>query len=326
MQRIGIICGGFSSEFDISVKSARTIYDNFPSEFTPILIKLTREGWFVTEGDQEIEFDIRSMTYSSVSGPVGIDAAIVYTHGDPGENGKVQAFLEMQNIPYINSGPLASALSFDKWYCNQFLKRFGVKVAKSLFLRNRNEYGTDQIIEELGLPIFVKPSDSGSSYGISKVNKAEELDAALDVAFKEGKTVVIESFLKGTEVTCGVYRKPSGIHALPLTEIASENEFFDFEAKYLGKSQEITPARVDDSIKKKVQNTAMFIYELLQLRSIARIDFMIVDDEPFVIEVNTTPGFSSASIVPQMIKCDGETIQQFWSDILQVELVDRNRV
>jgi D-alanine-D-alanine ligase len=326
MQTIGIICGGFSSEFEISVKSARTIYDNFPKGFTPILIKLTREGWFVAEGDQEVEFDIRSMTYRSVSGPVGIDAAIVYTHGDPGENGKVQAFLEMQNIPYINSGPLASALSFDKWYCNQFLKGFGVKVAKSLFLHNRNEYGSGKIIEELGLPIFVKPSDSGSSYGISKVNKAEELDAALDVAFKEGKTVVIESFLKGTEVTCGVYRKPSGIYALPLTEIASENEFFDFEAKYLGKSQEITPARVDDSIKKKVQDTAMFVYELLQLRSIARIDFMIVNNEPFVIEVNTTPGFSSASIVPQMIKCDGETIQQFWSDILEVELVSRNHV
>jgi D-alanine-D-alanine ligase len=203
------------------------------------------------------------------------------------------------------------------------LKGFGIKVAKSLFLRNRNEFSNDHIASELGLPLFVKPSDSGSSYGISKVNELDKLDEALDFAFKEGRTVVIESFLKGTEVTCGVYRKTSGVHALPLTEIASENEFFDYEAKYLGKSQEITPARVSDEVKNKVQEITRYIYELLQLRSIARIDFMVVDDVPYVIEVNTTPGFSAASIVPQMIKCEGNTIGAFWKEILEVELKDR---
>lgn len=323
MKKVGVICGGFSSEFEISLKSAKTIIDNFPDRYQPLMIVLSKSGWVVKEGGNELPFDIRTMSFLKENVETKIDAAIVYTHGDPGENGKVQAFLELQNIPYVNSGPLASALSFDKWYCNQFLKGFGVKVAKSLFLRSRNEFSDEIIISELGLPLFVKPSDSGSSYGISKVNESKDLSKALDEAFKEGKTVVIESFLKGTEVTCGVYRKLSGIHALPLTEIASENEFFDYEAKYLGKSQEITPARVSDEVKTSVQEQAKFIYELLQLRSIARIDFMIVNDEPYVIEVNTTPGFSPASIVPQMIKCDGDTIQNFWKEILEVELEDR---
>ena len=320
MKRIGVICGGFSSEFEISVKSATTIIANFPEGFEAVMILLSREGWAVRTEFADLPFDIRSMSYIELGETKNIDAALVYTHGDPGENGKIQAFLEMQSIPYINSGPLASALSFDKWYCNQFLSKFGIPVAKSLFLRSRNEFGEKEICDKLDLPLFVKPSDSGSSYGISKVNQVEELAPALDAAFKEGRTVVIESFLKGTEVTCGVYRRAGGIHALPLTEICTDNEFFDYEAKYLGKSQEITPARVNDEVRDKVQEAAKMIYDLLQLRSIARIDFMVVNDVPHVIEVNTTPGFSPASIVPQMIKCDGNTIRQFWTEILEEEL------
>jgi len=320
MKRIGIICGGFSSEFEISLKSAKTIIANFPEGFETVMIVLSREGWNVNKVSGDVPFDIRTMTFRDDGIEKKIDAALVYTHGDPGENGKIQAFLDMQNIPYINSGPLASALSFDKWYCNQFLSKFGVPVANSLFLRNRFDIQEQEISAKLGLPLFVKPSDSGSSYGISKVNLPEELAKALDAAFKEGRTVVAESCLNGIEVTCGVYRRKAGIHALPLTEICTENNFFDYEAKYLGKSQEITPARVSDAVREKVQETAKMIYELLQLRSIARIDFMVVDGLPYVIEVNTTPGFSSASIVPQMIACDGNTIRNFWTEILEVEL------
>ncbi len=320
MKRIGVICGGFSSEFEISVKSATTIIANFPEGFEAVMILLSKEGWNVRTDSADLPFDIRTMTFIDQGETKHIDAALVYTHGDPGENGKIQAFLEMQSIPYINSGPLASALSFDKWYCNQFLSKFGIPVAKSLFLRKRNEFGEKEICDKLGFPLFVKPSDSGSSYGISKVNQVEELAPALDAAFREGRTVVVESFLKGTEVTCGVYRRSGGIHALPLTEICTDNDFFDYEAKYLGKSQEITPARVSDEVRDKVQEVARMIYDLLQLRSIARIDFMVVDDVPYVIEVNTTPGFSPASIVPQMIKCDGNTIRQFWTEILEEEL------
>jgi D-alanine-D-alanine ligase len=211
-------------------------------------------------------------------------------------------------------------LSFDKWYCNQFLRAFDIPVAKSIFLTSISEKTNEEIIQTLGLPIFVKPSDSGSSYGISKVKAAEELTAALEVAFKEGETVVLESFLDGTEVTCGVYGTKHGLVALPLTEIASENEFFDYDAKYNGKSQEITPARIPDEIAVKVQDRAKKIYQLLHLRSIARIDFMIVNNEPFVIEVNTTPGFSPASIVPQMLACAGTSIHDFWQEIAAFEM------
>lgn len=319
MKRLGIICGGFSSEYEISLKSANTILHNFPEGYDVFLIVLNKSGWKAIYQEIEYDFDIRTMSFQA-NEKVKIDAAIVYVHGDPGENGKIQALLELQNIPYVNSGPLPSSLSFDKWYCNQFLKGFNIPVAKSLFLRSKEEFSNQQIIADLGLPLFVKPSDSGSSYGISKVKVESELLNALNLAFNEGRTVVIESFLDGIEVTCGVYRKKEGVYALPLTEIATENEFFDYAAKYQGKSQEITPARVSDTTRDKVQEIAKYVYDLLQLRSIARIDFMVVNDIPHVIEVNTTPGFSPASIVPQMIKCDGGTIQQFWKDILDVEL------
>jgi len=321
MAHFGLFCGGFSSEFDISMLSANTIKTHFPKEHSIVQIVVKREGWVTLEGEKEYPFSLDTATYNKDGNEVKIDAGLIYVHGNPGENGKIQAYLDMKGIPYLNSSALASELSFDKWYCNQFLSNFGIPVAKSLFLRSRNEFSNEKIIHELGLPCFVKPSDSGSSFGISKVSKAEDLSTALDKAFAEGKTIVIESFLKGTEVTCGVYRREDGAHALPLTEIATENDFFDYEAKYLGQSQEITPARVSEEIRNKVWETAKYCYELLQLKSIARIDFMVVDDVPHVIEVNTTPGFSAASLVPQMLAEEGTSIENFWREIIAVELV-----
>ena len=320
MKTIGIFCGGFSSEFEISIKSATTILTNFPSGYDAFLIVVAKDNWTAQYQGEEYVVDLNSLSFQIGDDSKTIDLGLVYVHGNPGENGKLQAFLEMKGIPCINSSALASELSFDKWYCNQFLKGFGIFVANSLFLTSKTDFTIDQIVAELGLPVFVKPSDSGSSYGISKVKTKEELAPAIEFAFNEGNTVVIESFLDGTEVTCGVYRKPSGVYALPLTEIASENEFFDYEAKYLGKSQEITPARVSEEIKTEVQTIAKRIYQLLQLKSISRIDFMIVNNVPHVIEVNTTPGFSPASIVPQMIACDGNTIKEFWTEIFSVEV------
>lgn len=319
MKTIGIFCGGFSSEYDISIKSATTILTNFPDGFDVFLIVVSKEKWTASYKGAEYSVDLNTLSFQTKNQTIHLDYGLVYIHGNPGENGKLQAFLEMKGIPCINSGALASELSFDKWYCNQFLKGFNIPVAKSLFLSSATDFTIDNIIAELGLPLFVKPSDSGSSYGISKVKTKEELAPAIEFAFREGNTIVIESFLDGIEVTCGVYRKKDGVYALPLTEIASENEFFDYEAKYLGKSQEITPARVSDEIREKVQNTAKYIYSLLKLRSISRIDFMVVNGIPYVIEVNTTPGFSPASIVPQMISCDGTTIKLFWKEIVEVE-------
>lgn len=322
MKRIGLFCGGFSSEYAISILSANTIQANFPKTYEVVKIVVSKEQWLVEFQGTTVPFDLNTCQFIHEEIPHKIDIGLVYIHGNPGENGKIQAFLDMHEIPYLNAGPLASSLSFDKWYCNQFLRAFDIPVAKSIFLMDIHEKSADEIINTLGLPIFVKPSDSGSSYGISKVKHVSELDEALKSAFTEGKTVVLESFLDGTEVTCGVYQTTTGIQALPLTEIASENEFFDYDAKYNGKSQEITPARISNEMSIKVQERAKKIYQLLQLRSISRIDFMIVGDEPHVIEVNTTPGFSPASIVPQMLACAGISITSFWESIVEFELKD----
>ncbi len=319
--KIGIICGGFSSEFEISLKSATTIHNHLPDGFEPFLVVLSRDGWHVQKGNQQIVFDPMSFSFVLEGETIELDAAIVYIHGNPGENGKVQAFLEIIGKPYVNSGPLASELSFDKWYCNQFLRGFDIPVAKSIYLRKGEGLPTaDKIEADLGFPVFVKPCDSGSSYGIAKVNHPDQLEPAITSAFKEGDSIVIEGFLKGTEVTCAVYNTSHGMIALPPTEIVSHTEFFDYEAKYKGLSDEITPARISDELTKSVQEMAKKIYQLLQLRSVARIDFMIVDGLPHVIEVNTTPGFSAESIVPKMIKVDGKTVTQVWSDILKYEL------
>ena len=303
MKRIGLICGGFSSEYHISIKSAQTIQNHFPAHLECVLIQISRENW-----QERLKLENQ------------IDAAIVYTHGDPGENGKIQAFLDMLQIPYINSGVLASALSFDKWYCNQFLKGFGFEVAKSQLFHFGAQIDATALVANLGLPLFVKPSDSGSSFGISKVKSVDAVQTAFETAFREGRNVVAEAFLDGTEVTCGVYRSQDGLVALPLTEIVSETEFFDYAAKYDGKSKEITPARIADSVALAVQSQAKKIYDLLGLRAIARIDFMLVNDVPHVIEVNTTPGFSPASIVPQMLGVAQIGIQDFWQQIIKVEL------
>ena len=320
MKTIGIFCGGYSSEYEISIKSATTILNNFPDGYNAFLIVVSKEKWTAQYKGNEYQLDLNTLTFDADGDNIQIDHGLVYIHGNPGENGKIQAFLEMKGVSCVNSGALASELSFDKWYCNQFLKGFDIPVAKSLFLSAKNDFSIENIIEELGLPVFVKPSDSGSSFGISKVKTIEELQPAIEFAFKEGNTILIESFLDGTEVTCGVYRTETGVYALPLTEISSENEFFDYEAKYLGKSNEITPARVSDEIKNEVHTIAKKIYNLLRLKSISRIDFMIVNNIPHVIEVNTTPGFSTASIVPQMIACDGNTIKKFWTEIFEIEL------
>ncbi len=321
MKNLGIIAGGYSSEFQISVLSATNIKDNFPEGYTVYLILMDRDGWNVRLDDGTlVPMDATNLSFQLDDKMLKIDVAIVYIHGDPGENGKLQAYLEMIDVPYINSGPLASQLSFDKWFCNQFLKGFGFNVADSIYLTDPDKRpSTEEIVERLKLPLFVKPCDSGSSFGISRVNEAEDLDKAIANAFNEGRTVVLERFLAGTEVTCGVYRGQFGVVALPLVEIISENEFFDYEAKYQGLSQEITPARISDELTVEVQRIAKEVYQLLQLRSIARVDFMIENDVPYIIEVNTTPGFSGESLVPKMIKEAGMTISSLWEEIVQVE-------
>lgn len=326
MRVLGVFCGGFSSEFDISMASAQTIIEHLPQGFTPIRITVKRDVWVCQIKNRFGKFDLNTACAIFEEEKISIDLAIVYIHGDPGENGKLQSYLDFHNIPYVNSNYLASALSFDKWYCNQFLKSFEIPVAKSVLLLQNMRFHDSEIVAQLGLPLFVKPTNSGSSFGISKVKVIEEIPDAISKAFHESDSIVLEAFLNGVEVTCGVYSTIEGLIALPLTEIVSENEYFDFEAKYEGKSQEITPARIDDELAEQVKSLAKKVYTLLNLRSIARIDFIIVSNTPYVIEVNTTPGFSTESIVPKMLTEARITLREFWTSIFEFELLSHKSV
>lgn len=321
MKNVGIIAGGYSSEFEVSMKSARTIYENFPDGYHPFIVVMNTDGWKVQLSEGDVDLDLADFSFIINGDKAQLDFCIVYVHGDPGENGKIQAFFELKGMPYVNSGPLASELSFDKWYCNQFLKGLGFPVADSVYLANKSSsYAADDIVRNLGLPVFVKPCDAGSSFGVVKVKHESDIDDAVKAAFQEGGSVLIESFLDGVEVTCGVYTSKDGLKALPICEIECETEFFDFQAKYEGLSREIVPARIPDETRDEIQSMSQKVYELLNLRSIARIDFIIVNGKPVIIEVNTTPGFSPESIVPKMIKAEGQTIKAFWTEILDYEL------
>ena len=322
MKNIGIFCGGFSSEFEISMKSAEEILKALAqSEFNVFLVEVKRSGWTAFYEGEKYPVSIESFSFTTKDNKhIKIDAAHVYIHGNPGENGKLQAYFEMKQLPYINSSALSSELSFDKWFCNQFLRNFGIKVADAVVLLENKNINYKEIGDRLKFPLFVKPSDSGSSYGISKVYNSEKLSQAIDEAFAEGSTVICEAFMEGKEVTCGVYRDKSGVKALPCTEIVTESDFFDYEAKYLGKSEEITPARISDELTKEIQNLTEKIYQLLQLRSLARVDFIIVNNSPYVIEVNTTPGFSKESIVPKMLDATGIKTSDFWKRVYEFEL------
>ncbi|MDA7761689.1 D-alanine--D-alanine ligase [Crocinitomicaceae bacterium] len=320
MKTIGLFCGGYSSEYEVSMKSAQLIINNFPKEYELYKIVVSEKGWYGELSDSQMAFDLNSCELELPSGKKTLDAGIICIHGDPGENGKIQAFLDLKGIPYVNSGFESSSLSFDKYTCNQFLKSQNIDTAKSILLRKHQLYNADHICNELGLPLFVKPTGSGSSYGISKVYKSDKLDKAIEFAFSEGEQIILESFLEGRELTCAVFRENDKIRALPITEIISENDFFDYDAKYNGKSKEQTPADIDEMLANTIQALSSEIYDLLGLRSIARIDFILVETKPFVIEVNTIPGFSEASIVPQMLNVAGIDLKDFWGMVIKQEL------
>jgi len=320
MKTIGLFCGGYSSEYEISMKSAQLILNHFPEEYEIYKIVVSEKGWYGELSDSQTTFDMNSCEIDLPSGKKQIDAGIICIHGDPGENGKIQAFLDLKGIPYVNSDFESSSLSFDKYTCNQFLKSQNIDTAKSILLRKNQVYNADYICNDLELPLFVKPTGSGSSYGISKVYKKDELEKAIEFAFNEGEQIILESFLEGRELTCAVFRENDKIRALPITEIISENDFFDYDAKYNGKSKEQTPADIDEMLANTIQALSSEIYDVMGLRSIARIDFILVGTTPYVIEVNTIPGFSEASIVPQMLNIAGIDLKDFWKKVIEQEL------
>ncbi len=320
-KRIALVTGGFSGEAEISYKSAITVGNNLDREkFEVCKIDINPAGWFYeAEDGQRSVVNKEDFSVLANGHNVTFDAVLLCIHGTPGEDGKLQGYFDMLNIPYTSCDAATSALTFNKRYTVAVAAFGGVKVAKSLHLFKHTPVAASSILTQLQLPVFVKPNNGGSSIGMSKVAKADELDAAVAKAFNEDNQVLVEEFIAGREFTIGVFKSKGQIITLPITEVISKKDFFDYEAKYLGMSEEVTPAQVDESIAVKVRMAAQKIYELLNCRGVVRIDFIYNEQaaEPYMLEVNTVPGQSEASIIPQQVKAMGWTLKDFYTAVVE---------
>lgn len=311
-KNIAIIAGGDSSEFKISLKSASLVEDNLKNKYNTYLIEIKGSEWTHTANGTKFNINKNDFSLLMNGNHIEFEVAFIAIHGTPGEDGKLQGYLEMLGIKHTSSNVLSSALGFNKGVCNDYLKNHGIKVAKSVQLFEGIDFNPQKIITELGLPCFVKPNQAGSSYGVSKVFKESELLDAIHEAFHHDKQVLVESFLDGREVTCGVHNFNGDLTAMPITEIITDNDFFDFEAKYKGESNEITPADLPEEVAQKVREASKKVFQVLGLNGVARVDFIIQNNEPFMIEVNTVPGLSSESLIPQQAIAMGYTLPEFF--------------
>lgn len=319
---IAFVTGGYSGESVISYKSAVTIENNIDTEkYDVYKIDIHPTGWwYETFEGEEVAVDKNDFSLKINGSKVTFDAVLIGIHGTPGEDGKLQGYFDMLKIPYTSCGAATSALTFNKRYTVAVAAFSGIQVAKSLHLFKHSPVTVNDILQQLQLPVFVKPNNGGSSIGMSKVTEAADLEGALEKAFKEDDQVLVEEFIKGREFTIGVFKKDGEIITLPITEIKSKKEFFDYEAKYVaGMSEEVTPAVVDEEIAEKVRANAKKVYQLLDCRGIVRIDFIYneANSQPYMLEVNTVPGQSEASIVPQQVRAMGWTLKDFYSALLE---------
>jgi len=320
-KNIALVTGGFSGESVISYKSADTISQNLDKEkWNCYLIDIQTKGWFYKNNLQQLTLvDKNDFSIIEDGKKIEFDAVLIGLHGTPGEDGKLQGYFDCLKIPYTSCDAATSALTFNKRYTVAVAGFAGINVAKSLHLFKGYATTVDSILEQLSLPLFVKPNNGGSSLGISKVADATQLEPALEKAFKEDEQVLVEEFISGREFTIGVFKSKGKIMTLPMTEIISENEFFDFQAKYEGKSKEITPANVNDDIANKIRMAAEKTYKVFNCKGVIRIDFIYNESEqkPYLLEINTVPGQSAASIIPQQVKAMGWNLKEFYSALLE---------
>lgn len=323
MKTIAIISGGFSEEAAISFKSAETVASTISKElWNAYTISITEDGWKAIVNNEQIPINRDDFSFKLNGETVTFDVAFITIHGTPGEDGILQGYFDLLGLPYTTADHVCTALTFNKYYCNGLLKQLGFNCAKSVVLWKDTPWSAPEIVDKLGLPCFVKPNDGGSSFGVTKVKSEADLAPAIAEAFKHGTGAMIESFMDGTEVSCGIFRTKKGITVLPLTEIVTENEFFDYQAKYEGASQEITPARIDDSVRNEVQRITKSIFQQLGMKGMARADFILIDKVPYLIEINTTPGLSAESIIPQMIRAAGLDVGQVFDDLITACLTE----
>ncbi len=324
-KHIAVVMGGYSSEFEISIQSGSVVCEFLDSQKYHIYpVHILKEGWNYM-ADDGVKHPINKANFSFSNGKETIIPDIIFNtiHGTPGEDGYLQAYCNIIDMPQTSADFYQAALSFNKRDCLSVLKGFGIKCANSYFVNEGVSFSSEEIIKNVGLPCFVKPNRAGSSFGVSKVHTLEELEPAIKKAFREDSEIIIETTLVGTEVQVGVFKNKNEIIVLPTTEIVSENDFFDYEAKYLGKSQEITPARISEEETLKVQSEAKKVYQLLNMKGITRSDFIIQDGTPYLIETNTNPGLSKESIIPKQVREAGMTLTEFFDILVQDALANR---
>jgi D-alanine-D-alanine ligase len=324
MKNIAIIMGGYSSEYKISLISGNVVYQSLDkTKYNAFQVHIFKEKWVCLDLNNN-EFPIDKNDFSVIinKNKIAFDCVFNAIHGTPGEDGLIQAYLELLNIPHTSCDYYQAALTFNKRDLLSVLKPYGISTATSYYLNKGDKINADEIVSKVGLPCFVKPNKAGSSFGISKVKTTAELPIAIEVAYQEDNEVIIESFLDGTEVSVGVINYKGIVTVLPITEIVSDNDFFDYEAKYLGKSQEITPARISDEMTEKVSTLAKRAYEVLKLKGFSRSEFIIVKGEPHLLEMNTSPGLTTESLIPQQAKAAGISLKDLFTNAIELALLE----
>ena len=321
-RNIAIVAGGDSSEIVVSLKSADGIYSFIDKDKYNLYIAIVKKDeWAVRlPGGECTPIDKNDFSFREEGEVKRFDFVYITIHGTPGEDGRLQAYFDLIGMPYSSCGMLVSAVTFNKFVCNNYLSAFNVRVAESIRLFKGQTITSEEVVARLGLPVFVKPNDGGSSFGVTKVKDASQLQAAISKAFEEGREVLMESYVTGTEVTCGCYKVKGKEVVFPLTEVVTDNEFFDFDAKYNGQVQEITPARVSAELSEKVQRETLRIYDILGAKGLIRVDFIIPSDgEPVMLDINTTPGMTATSFIPQQVRAAGLDIKDVMTDIIENE-------
>lgn len=317
---IAIVAGGDSSEHDVSMRSAEGIYSFIDKDkYTLYIVELTKKKWEALLPDgSRAPIDKNDFSFSHDGQKVKPDFAYITIHGTPGENGILQGYFELLGIPYSTCDVLVSAMTFSKFTLNQYLKGFGVRVAESLLVNKRHGIRDQDVIEKIGLPCFIKPNASGSSFGVTKVKTADQIQPALKEAFAESDDVMIEAFMDGIELANGCYKTKDKSVVLPITEVVSKNEFFDYNAKYKGEVTEITPARLSPEQTDRVQKLTSAIYDILGCKGIVRVDYIITKGEKInMLEINTTPGMTATSFIPQQVRAAGIDIKDVMTDIIE---------
>lgn len=325
---VAIIAGGDSSEHEVSMNSAKGIYSFIDKErYNLYIVELSKKAWEAVLADGS-RSTVDKNDFSFIDGDKKIkpDFAYITIHGTPGENGILQGYFELLDIPYSTCDVLVSAMTFSKFTLNQYLKGFGIRVAESMLVNKRFGIEDKDVVEKIGLPCFIKPNASGSSFGVTKVKTVEQIQPALQAAFAESDDVMIEAFMDGIELANGCYKTKDKSVVFPITEVVSDNEFFDYNAKYKGEVTEITPARLSPELTERVKKLTSAIYDILGCKGIVRIDYIITEGEKInILEINTTPGMTATSFIPQQVKAAGLDIKNVMTDIIEEGLSKSNK-